>query len=874
MPTRTVAQVATSLKKTPEEVIDVAQELGLECADAESALELDAIKALSAHFRGGGKNPTSVRKPTAVPRVQQEQHIQLKQNASSRAPRSNQFFGNVGRGSGPATVVVKTSSSAGVASLRSEPPSSTTRAKPLTQPQDSTSELKRQAKQIREEEARRREQEQSDREQREQPSKQTEAATSRTDATEQAKRVDTKRPEDGKKSTADKTPTVRRPVERVARAPKQKEVGKKSTRASDFAARRNGRRSGGLRDLTKGEDERERLPRAGGRRRTPSRPLDRVSDLAQGGDFQRPDDSFVVREVQLGESIVVSNLAQAMSVKAADLIKQMMDLGVMVTINDVLDRDTATIIVEEMGHKVKLVVDQEEQLERDTEVEGEEEPRCPVVTVMGHVDHGKTSLLDYIRKTKVASGEAGGITQHIGAYHLATKHGNLTFLDTPGHEAFSAMRARGANSTDIVVLVCAADDGVMPQTIEAVNHSKAAGVPIIVAVNKIDITGVNPERVRGELAGLDVVPEEFGGDVQFINVSAETGEGIDELLEAISVQAEVLELSAVPDASGRGLVIESKLERGRGPVVSLLVQNGTLKSGDVVLAGEYFGRVRSLMDDQGKKLKDAGPSIPIEMLGFNGTPEAGDPFSVVADERQARQLADARAKQRQDKQQAALQKSRLENIFHDLGKGEKRILNIVLKADVRGSLEAITQALANIGNEEVGVQVLGSGIGGISESDINMALTYDALVFGFNVRADKLAKAVLDRNKMDVRYYRVIYELIDDVRSMLTDLLVPEEREEILGTAEVREVFRSPRFGEIAGCMVTEGTVFRNRKIRVLRANTVIYEGELESLRRFTDDVQEVSNGTECGIGVRNYNDVRRGDMIEVYETREVARTL
>ena len=493
---------------------------------------------------------------------------------------------------------------------------------------------------------------------------------------------------------------------------------------------------------------------------------------------------------------------------------------------------------------------------------------------MGHVDHGKTSLLDYIRKARVTSGEAGGITQHIGAYNVDIPQGRITFIDTPGHAAFTAMRARGARSTDIVILVVAADDGVMPQTREAVQHAKAAEVPIVVAINKMDLEGADPERVKNELAALEVIPEDWGGDTQFVPVSAQTGDGIDTLLESILLQSELLELVAVPDASGRGVVVESSLDRGRGPVATILVQNGTLKRGDILLAGEFYGRVRAMIDDTGEQIVEAGPSTPVEVLGLNGTPAAGDDFSVVPDERKARELAEFRQDRSTEQRQALQQAAKIENMFANLKDGEKRVLKLVVKADVRGSLEAILQSMADIGNDEVSVNVLGSGVGGITESDATMALTYGAAVFGFNVRADGSAKKLIEREGMDLRYYSVIYELLDDVKQVLSGMLSPEIREEIVGTAQVREVFRSPKFGLIAGCMVIDGTVYRNKKIRVLRDNVVIYEGELESLRRFKDDAAEVRNGLECGIGVRNYNDVREGDQIEVFETKEVAREL
>ena len=612
-------------------------------------------------------------------------------------------------------------------------------------------------------------------------------------------------------------------------------------------------------------------------KQTPRRAKRRsLSVEKHGGEFEKPQE-VIVREVELGEMVTVGELAQRMTVKASEVIKTLMGLGVMATINQALDQDTAILVVEEFGHKVRLVAEDEVErhLERSLQVEGEQRSRPPVVTVMGHVDHGKTSLLDHIRDTRVVAGEAGGITQHIGAYHVETEHGSITFIDTPGHAAFTAMRARGAKSTDVVVLVVAADDGVMPQTEEAVNHARAAEVPLVVAVNKIDLEGADPDRVRNELGAVNVIPEEWGGDTQFVNVSAETGEGVDRLLEAVTLQAELLELGAVPEAPAQGVVIESRLERGRGPVATLLVQNGTLRKGDMVIAGEFYGRARALANERGDAVAEAAPSIPVEMLGLNGTPNAGDAFSAVTGERQARDLADFRAGRSLAQRNASAPKAAsLETMFASLGQGEKRVLKLIVKADVRGSLEAIVQACADIGNEEVSVQILGAGVGGITETDATMALTYGAAIFGFNTRADSTAKAIIEREAIDLRYYSVIYELLDDVRGVLEGMLAPEIREEIVGMAEVREVFRSPRFGQVAGCMVVEGAVARNRSIRVLRDNVVIFEGELESLRRFKEDVAEVRNGLECGIGVRNYNDVRAGDKIEVFESRQVARVL
>ncbi|RRJ83352.1 translation initiation factor IF-2 [Aestuariirhabdus litorea] len=592
--------------------------------------------------------------------------------------------------------------------------------------------------------------------------------------------------------------------------------------------------------------------------------------------FEKPT-APVVREVALPETITVAELAQRMSVKAAEVIKAMFTMGSMVTINQVIDQETASIVVEEMGHKVKLVNADaiEEGLEDDHQAheEGDEQSRAPVVTVMGHVDHGKTSLLDHIRKAKVQAGEAGGITQHIGAYHVETGHGMITFLDTPGHAAFTAMRARGAKATDIVVLVVAADDGLMPQTEEAIQHAKAAGVPMVVAMNKMDKEQADPDRLKSELAAKDVLPEDWGGDTPFIPVSAHTGLGIDDLLDSILLQAEILELKAVPQAPGRGVVVESRLDKGRGPVATVLVQNGTLRAGDNVLVGQQYGRVRAMLDENGAPIKDAGPSIPVEILGLDGTPDAGDELLVVRDERKAREIALFRQGKFREVKLARAQASKLENLFDNMG-GDRKTLNVVLKTDVRGSLEALIGALSDLGNDEVSVKVVSSGVGGITETDANLALASNAVIFGFNVRADASARRIVESEDVDMRYYSVIYDIIDDVKKALTGLLGSELREEIVGIAEVRDVFRSPKLGAIAGCMVVEGTVYRNERIRVLRDNVVVFEGELESLRRFKDDVNEVRNGVECGIGVKSYNDVRVGDMIEVFKGVEVARTL
>jgi translation initiation factor IF-2 len=644
------------------------------------------------------------------------------------------------------------------------------------------------------------------------------------------------------------------------------------------------------------DDRRERKvaqPRPASKDKAPSprvapRTLDEESDgFRRGGrgkgrlkkrnqhGFQSPSGP-VVRDVSIGETITVADLAAQMSVKAAEVIKFMFKMGTPVTINQVLDQETAQLVAEELGHKVKLVSDNalEEQLAESLKFEGEAMTRAPVVTVMGHVDHGKTSLLDYIRRAKVASGEAGGITQHIGAYHVQTERGMVTFLDTPGHAAFTAMRARGAKATDIVILVVAADDGVMPQTQEAVQHAKAAGVPLVVAINKIDKPEANPDNIKNGLAALDVIPEEWGGDTPFIPVSAKMGTGVDELLEAVLLQAEILELKATPSAPGRGVVVESRLDKGRGPVATVLVQDGTLRQGDVVLCGVTFGRVRAMLDQSGKQVKEAGPAIPVEILGLDGTPEAGDDLTVVADEKKAREVALFRQGKFREVKLARAHAGKLENIFETMGQDEKKTLNIVLKSDVRGSLEALQGSLNGLGNDEVQVRVVGGGVGGITESDANLALASNAVLFGFNVRADAGARKIVEAEGLDMRYYNVIYDIIEDVKKALTGMLGSDVRENILGIAEVRDVFRSPKFGAVAGCMVLEGLVHRNRPIRVLREDVVIFEGELESLRRFKDDVAEVRAGMECGIGVKSYNDVKVGDKIEVFEKVQVARSL
>lgn len=616
----------------------------------------------------------------------------------------------------------------------------------------------------------------------------------------------------------------------------------------------------------------------GGRRKKPSGRRSNVAVTPSGEHgFERPT-APVVHEVEIPEAISVGELAQKLSIKATELIKSLMKMGVMATINQPLDQDTAVLLVEELGHVAKLVSDNdlEIQIEQQAaaEVTGEKVSRPPVVTIMGHVDHGKTSLLDYIRSTRVASGEAGGITQHIGAYHVETDKGTISFLDTPGHAAFTAMRARGAKVTDIVILVVAADDGAMPQTIEAVEHSKAAGVPMVVAVNKIDKPEADPERVKTELSQKGVIPEDWGGDTQFIEVSAKTGQGVEDLLDAILLQAELLELKAVVDCPAQGVVIESALDKGRGPVATILVQNGVLRKGDTLVTGHEIGRVRAMFDEAGKPIESAGPSMPAVVLGLSGTPAAGEDALVINDERKARELAEFRQQKQREVKLSRQHQARLEDMFSNMGKGEKKVLNIVLKADVQGSVEALREALSKIITDEVTVNIVSSGVGGITETDANLALASNAILIGFNVRADASARRIVEESEIDLHYYSVIYNAIDDVKAAVSGMLSPEVTEEIIGLAEVRDVFRAPKIGAIAGCMVTEGVVRRSAPIRVLRDNVVIYEGELESLRRFKDDVNDVRSGTECGIGVKGYNDVKVGDQIEVFERTERARTV
>jgi len=626
------------------------------------------------------------------------------------------------------------------------------------------------------------------------------------------------------------------------------------------------------------------MPTGGRRKQKGKKGKQRRIQLAAESDakhqFEKPVEA-IIRDVTIPETVMVSELAQKMSVKVGEVIKKLMVLGIMATINQTIDQETAVILVEEMGHKPVLQSDDDLEKEMMADVVDQEEadnremlPRAPIVTIMGHVDHGKTSLLDYIRETRVASGEAGGITQHIGAYQVKTDHGNVTFLDTPGHAAFTAMRARGAEVTDIVIVVVAADDGVMPQTKEAVEHAKAAGVPLIVAINKMDKPEANPDKVMQEMATLDVVPEEWGGDIQFLKVSAKSGEGIDELIEALILQTEILELKAPEEGAASGFVIESRLDRGRGAVATILVQKGTLKKGQIVICGHEYGRVRAMFDENGKATEIAGPSTPVEILGLSGTPEAGDEFTFAQNEKSAKELAEHREDRKKSSKHAAQQASKLDEVFSKMEAGDTSTLNVIIKTDVQGSLEALRESLVRLSHDEVAVKCVYGGVGGINEGDANLALASGAILIGFNVRADAAARKLIQEKEIDLHYYSIIYEAIDEVKRAISGMLAPEIQENIVGLAEVREVFKSPKLGAIAGCMVIDGFVKRSLPIRVLRDNIVIYEGQLESLRRFKDDANEVKMGMECGIGVKNYNDVKSGDQIEVFERVEVRREL
>ncbi len=682
----------------------------------------------------------------------------------------------------------------------------------------------------------------------------------------QEKSAKTKEAEEARKKQQEKERRLEESIKKNADKVRQQQAAK-----PDATHRKNTDEGGGN---TRSSGKDGKRGKRKGKHQTPQRNVNQPEGKHQ---FEMPS-APIVYEVTIPEMIIVSDLAQKMNVKAAMVIKHLMKLGIMATINQTIDQDTAVILVEEMGHKAIMQSDDDleqemlsQALEEDNRIEL---PRAPIVTIMGHVDHGKTSLLDYIRKTRVAAGEAGGITQHIGAYQVKTDHGSVTFLDTPGHAAFTAMRARGADVTDVVIIVVAADDGVMPQTKEAVEHAKAANVPIIVAMNKMDKPGANPEKVMQELSTIGVQPEEWGGDVQFLQISAKTGLGIDDLIEALIVQTEILELKAPVEGAASGVVIESRLDKGRGAVSTVLIQKGTLENGQMVLCGHEYGRVRAMFNENGKPIKEAGPCEPVEILGLSGTPNAGDEFLVVQNERIAKDLAKHREDRKKFTRHAAQQAAKLDEVFSRMTSGELACVNLVLKTDVQGSLEALRSSLIGLSNDEVEVKVIYGGVGGINEGDANLALAAGAILMGFNVRADATARKMIEEKGIDLHYYSIIYEAIDEVKKSISGMLAPEIKETIVGLAEVRDVFKSPKFGAVAGCMVVDGFVKRNLPIRVLRENVVIYEGQLESLRRFKDDAAEVKMGMECGIGVKNYNDVRAGDQIEVFERTEVKREL
>jgi translation initiation factor IF-2 len=734
--------------------------------------------------------------------------------------------------------------------------------------QEIESERERREREQREQEQKRLEAEEARRKEEEQRQREREEAEQRAREEEERQRLEAE--EQAKREEEEKASATPEPAAPAEPPPPQTE-GRRRSGKKRKEQRDDSRDPHGWNELHVAKDKSGRRRKSGKGQRATQR------EASSKHGFEKPT-APVQREVTVPETISVGDLANKMAVKTSQLIKTLMGMGVMATINQVLDQDTALLAVEEMGHKpvpqADSDVEQAMTEELTPEEQGEEKPRPPVITVMGHVDHGKTSLLDYIRRTKVTSGEAGGITQHIGAYHVETPRGMLTFLDTPGHAAFTAMRARGAQCTDIVVLVVAADDGVKPQTIEAIEHARAAGVAVVVAVNKMDKEEADPERVKSELAAKQVVPEDWGGDTIFAPVSALKGEGVDDLLESILLQAEVLELKATSEGFAKGVVIEATLEKGRGPVATVLVQSGTLHKGDTILCGSEFGRVRAMFDEAGRTVDTAGPSMPAVVLGLSGTPSAGDDMLAVEDERKARELASFRHQRSRDQRLAQRQAVTGDDIFSQVREDQTKVVNLVVKADVQGSFEALRDSLDKLSGDEVKVKVIGGGVGGINESDVNLALASNAMLVGFNVRADATARRMIDEHGVDVHYYSVIYDLIDNVKARISGMLAPEVREEIIGLAEVKDVFKSPKFGQVAGCLVVDGVVRRSAPIRVLRDNVVIYEGELESLRRFKDDANEVRMGTECGIGVRNYNDVKVGDQIEVFERTEIARTI
>jgi translation initiation factor IF-2 len=857
----TVSQFAETLKTPVDRLLAQLNEAGV-TVDSASALISDQDKQSLLNFlqrKHGEENPLSAPKKITVKRTESKQ---LRVSASGSQGRTR-------------TVQVKTKKRRTYVHKGALQQEQEEKAKARQETEEA--ERRREAEEA--EALRHAEEAAAERERAEREAAEREAAAAeekrRLEEEEARRRVE----EDEQRRRREEEDALRREAEKEAKleaklvpppaaaVPPQPAAAPAKSRGASDSADRRGRGKREELHVSSGKSGRRRKDKGG-------RGRNRVSVKATHG-FEKPT-APVVREVEIPEAITVGDLAQRMAVKSGELIKQLMKLGVMATINQNLDQDTATLVVEEMGHTAKLRKEEdfEEAItEQATAHGGDEVERPPVVTIMGHVDHGKTSLLDYIRRTRVTAGEAGGITQHIGAYHVDTPRGVITFLDTPGHAAFTAMRARGAQVTDIVVLVVAADDGVMPQTVEAIQHAKAAEVPLLVAVNKIDKPEAEPDKVKQELTQHEVIPEEWGGETIFVNVSAKSGDGVDSLLESLSLQAELLELKAVDDGPASGVVLESSLEKGRGAVATLLVSRGVLKTGDALLAGEEFGRVRAMFDEQGRQVKSAGPSYPVQILGLSGTPNAGDEFLALGDDRKARELAEARKARSREHKLAEQQATKLDMFMSQMQDAEQSTLNIVVKADVQGSAEALKDALTGLTTEEVEVKVIANGVGGINEGDVNLAAASQAIIIGFNVRADSAARNAVKESGIELHYHSVIYEAIDEVKRAISGMLAPDIVEDIVGLAEVRDVFRSPKFGNVAGCMVIDGFVKRNLPIRVLRDNVVIYEGELESLRRFKDDVSEVRSGTECGIGVRNYNDVREGDQIECYERREVART-
>ena len=841
----TVSQLAEVLGVTVDKLLDQLNQAGIEASSGDESVSNDDKKKLLSHLRAShGKAEDDATAPRRVT-LKRRSHSELRIQGSG--PRATTKTVNV------------------------EFRKKRTYVKRDALQEHHAEDSEREAARLKLEESRAQREAEARREQEEQK------ARERQQAEEEARKV-----AEDQARKAEQEQARREAEEQARQAEEQRQAEEKVRREEEERARKFAEEERKRKQQDKKSGTRygrKQLHVAGGpssRRRKPTRRVSSGSSRPSEHGFSRPT-APVVREIEVPEAITVADLAKLMAVKAGEVIKVLMGMGTMVTINQMLDQDTAILVVEEMGHVAKAASDDDietELLQEDPEEMGEAVSRPPVVTVMGHVDHGKTSLLDYIRESRVAAGEAGGITQHIGAYHVDTDKGGITFLDTPGHAAFTAMRARGAQATDIVILVVAADDGVMPQTEEAIQHARAAEVPLIVAVNKMDKPEADIERVKSELAAKEVVPDDWGGEEQFIPVSAQTGEGIEDLLEAIGLQAELLELTAIKDRTARGIVIESSLDKGRGPLATVLVQEGTLKHGDMMLAGQEIGRVRAMFDENGNKVTEVGPSMPVQVLGLSGVPQAGDEVLVAANERKAREAAAQRQEREREGRLAEKQAANLQNLFDNMGKDEQLTVNLLVRADVQGSVEALRDALLNLSNEEVQVNIVASGVGAITESDASLAQASGAIIIGFNVRADATARKIIQEGDLDLHYYSVIYDAIDEVKAAISGLLGTETKETIIGLAEVKDVFRSSSHGPIAGCLVVDGVVRRDNPIRVLRDNVVVFEGELESLRRFKDDVKEVQSGTECGIGVKQYNDVKPGDQIECFERVEVQKTL